>query len=59
MSDYTILANSNAIYLDTSALAKIEKEEGESSRLVRLLVYGSTIPMFTSSVGLVGTGGRS
>jgi hypothetical protein len=51
MSGYTTLANSDAIYLDTSALAKIEKEEGESSRLVRLLVYGSTIPIFTSSVG--------
>lgn len=50
--DYKVLTNADAIYLDTSALLKIDKEEGDSSRLVRLLVYGSTIPVYSSSVGL-------
>ena len=50
MNEYETLAQSDSIYLDTSALAKIEKFEGNSSQLVNLLVYGSTLPKFSSYV---------
>lgn len=51
MDDNKLVAMSDAIYFDTSALVKIDKEEGDSSRLVRALVYGSTIKAFSSYVG--------
>jgi hypothetical protein len=48
MNPYEIIAKSDAIYLDTSALIKINKEEGDSSNFVKLLIYGSTIKFFAS-----------
>jgi hypothetical protein len=51
MDDHAILANSEAVYLDACTLVKIEKAEEDRSCLVRLLVYGSSIPMFSSFIG--------
>lgn len=48
MDPYELIIKSNSIYLDTSALIKIYKEEGDSSNLMRLLVYGSTLIFFSS-----------
>jgi hypothetical protein len=50
MNPYETIVNSDAIYLDTSALIKINKEEGDSSNLMRLLIYGSTINFFASMI---------
>jgi hypothetical protein len=54
MSDETILAEADAVYLDTSVLPKIDIEGGNApeSRLVRLLIYGSQVPVFCSLVSL-------
>jgi hypothetical protein len=48
MNTYEIIAKSDAIYLDTSALIKINKEEGDSSNFMRVLIYGSSIEFFAS-----------
>ena len=51
MSECETIAESSAIYLDASALAKIDIEEDASSRLVRILIYLSRIPVYCSLVG--------
>jgi hypothetical protein len=48
MNCYEDIAKSDAIYLDTSALIKINKEERDSSNFMRVLIYGSTIKFFAS-----------
>ena len=61
MDDYDRIVNSEAIYLDASCLVKIAKEEGDSSRTMRSLLYSGTIPAYTSLVGLgefIGAMGR-
>lgn len=50
IKQYDIIVNSDSVYLDTSALVKIVKQEGDSSRFVRLLVYGSDLNIFSSWV---------
>jgi len=54
MTEAQTLADACAIYLDTSVLPKIDMEGGNSpqSRLVRLLIYGSRVPVFCSLVSL-------
>jgi hypothetical protein len=54
MTEAETLAAAGAIYLDTSVLPKIDMEGGNSpeSRLVRLLIYGSRVPIFCSLVSL-------
>jgi hypothetical protein len=50
MSEYETIVKSDTVYLDTSALVKIVKNEGDSSRFVRLMVYGSDLKIFSSWV---------
>jgi hypothetical protein len=61
VSAYSVLAESSAIYLDASALPKIDIEEDLVSGLTRCLIYFSHIPTFCSMVGFgefVGAAGR-
>ena len=51
MSPYKLLANSDAIYLDTCALVKIDLKEEPDSRFTRVLIYGGGVPIFSSFVG--------
>lgn len=51
MNEIQAIASTDAVYLDTCALAKIDCEE-EGSRFVRVLVYMSTLKKYTSWVGL-------
>jgi hypothetical protein len=48
INPYETIVKSDVIYLDTSALIKINKEEGNSSNFMRLLIYGSTINFYAS-----------
>ena len=50
MSAYSMLAESAAIYLDASALPKIDVEEDSVSGLTRCLIYLSRIQVFYSTV---------
>jgi hypothetical protein len=50
MNKYETIVKSDAVYLDTSALVKIVKNEGDSSRFVTLMVYGSDLKIFSSWV---------
>lgn len=50
MNEYEILVKSDAIYLDANVLFKIDRDEGDSSRLVRILVYGTDLKIFSSWV---------
>ncbi len=50
MEQYEIICQSDSVYLDTSALVKIVKQEGDSSRFVRLLLHGSDLNFFSSWV---------
>jgi hypothetical protein len=54
MSAEVALAEADPIYLDTSVLPKIDMEGGNApeSRFVRLLIYGSRVPIFCSLVSL-------
>ena len=55
------MTRSDALYLDTSALVKIDVKEEAESGFVRLLIYGSRIPVYCSTVGfgeLVGVLGQ-
>jgi len=49
MDAYTNIINADAIYFDTSALAKIEFEENKSN-LTRILAFMTRIPAFSSLV---------
>ena len=52
MTDYQIIVQSNALYIDACALPKIDIETtGHEAQLTRLLVYLSQIPVFCSFVG--------
>jgi len=52
MSDYQTICESEAIYLDACVLPKIDLEPtGEDAQLARILIYLSTIPVYTSFVG--------
>jgi|GEM_PF-4196256 len=48
MNPYETIGKSDAIYLDTSALIKVNKDEGGSSNFMKLLIYCSTIKFFAS-----------
>jgi len=51
MSDYETIGESEALYLDACVLPKIDIEAaGEDARLTRILVYSSTIPVYSSFV---------
>jgi hypothetical protein len=52
MNPYETIVKSDAIYLDTSALIKINKEEGNSSNFMRVLIYGSTINFYASWIAV-------
>lgn len=52
MNECTLLADADAVYLDASILPKIDIEEDTGSRVARLLIYGTRIPIFVSFVGL-------
>src|SRR5713101_1882269 len=47
-----ILAESDAIYLDTNVLPKVDIEEDGASNLARILIYMTGIPVYCSLVGL-------
>jgi len=51
MTPYKLIADSDAIYLDTCALVKIDAKEESGSPFTRALVYLSTVPVFSSFVG--------
>lgn len=53
MTDYEIIGQSNALYLDACVLAKIDLEPAdEDARFTRILVHLSRIPVFYSFVGI-------
>ncbi len=52
MDLYESIVKSDAIYLDTSALIKINKDEGDSSNLMKLLIYCSTINFYASWIAV-------
>ena len=51
MNPYEVIANSDAVYLDTCALVKIDAKEEPGSHLTRVLIYSSKVPVFSSFVG--------
>lgn len=51
MTAIEALASASAVYLDASALPKIDIEEDPSSRLVRCLIYMSRVPAYCSLLG--------
>ena len=51
MTAIEALASASAVYLDASALPKIDIEEDPSSPLVRCLIYMSRVPAYCSLVG--------
>lgn len=56
MDNYEMLVNSNVLYLDANALPKIDNLDNnvgfaEEGRIIRILIYLSTIPVYTSFVG--------
>lgn len=52
MNEYEKIAQANNIYLDASVLFKTILYEGQSSNLVNILIYPTTIQMFSSYVAL-------
>jgi hypothetical protein len=51
MSDYDIILKADAVYLDASALVKAITQEPPGDSFVRVLVYMSRIPAFSSLIG--------
>jgi hypothetical protein len=51
MTPYEQLINSDAAYLDTCALVKIDAKEEAGSNFTRILIYFSRIPVYCSFVG--------
>jgi hypothetical protein len=51
MTPIKALACAGAVYLDASALPKIDIEEDAASRLVRCLIFMSRVPAYCSLVG--------
>jgi hypothetical protein len=51
MTPYQLVANADAVYLDTCALVKIDAKEEDGSCFTRVLVYLSKIPVYSSFVG--------
>jgi hypothetical protein len=51
MTPYEQLTNSDAVYLDTCALVKIDAKEEIGSGFTRVLIYFSRIPVYSSFVG--------
>jgi hypothetical protein len=51
MTPYELIANSDAIYLDTCVLVKIDAKEEPGSPFTRVLIYASKIPVSSSFVG--------
>ena len=51
MTPYEELTNSDAVYLDTCALVKIDAKEEVGSGFTRVLTYFSRIPVYSSFVG--------
>lgn len=51
MTPYELVANANAVYVDTCALVKIDAKEEQGSSFTRVLVYLSKIPVYSSFVG--------
>jgi hypothetical protein len=50
MNKYEAIVKCNEVYLDACALIKIVKHEGDSSRFVRSLIYGSDLRFYSSWV---------
>jgi len=51
MTPYEELSNSDAVYLDTCALVKIDAKEEVGSGFTRVLIYFSRIPVYSSFIG--------
>jgi hypothetical protein len=51
MTAYEQITNSDALYLDTCLLVKIEAKEEPGSRFTRVLIYSSSIPVYSSFIG--------
>jgi len=51
MTPYAEIVNSDAVYLDTCALVKIDAKEEVGSGFTRVLIYFSRIPVYSSFVG--------
>jgi predicted nucleic acid-binding protein len=51
MTPYELIANADAAYLDTSALVKVDAKQEHGSSFIRVLVYLSKIPAYSSFVG--------